>query len=168
MSLLVRQRGIWTGQVNYVIKSTRAAACITTSKRHHQHSIETKANTNSDVRINEVGVHMINEDIRAYLFGPLKEKNQEDVENAIKHLKHFGLNEGQPDVVKSLPTSLELPTLCGNIRQHFNWLGERQTQVYRRLMSSFEVSDGFESVPQKFAFTPGWTRYLAFFVALCA
>lgn len=63
-------------------------------------------------RTNEVGVQMVNEDLRAYIFGNKKQPSSEDIQRAREHLKEHNLADKKVDYLKDV-TNIELPKLIG-------------------------------------------------------
>ena len=119
-------------------------------------------------RINEIGVQMIEENLRKYLFYGREFDNKSDEQVIIgkvrKHLKKFNLatdehlasSTGRP--MKDIDGRLELPKLSGdNIDEHIRNIARKQTDVYARLMSVFSMQN-IPEIPREFCFKPGWTR----------
>lgn len=130
--------------------------------RFYSSSSEPKRNSNQptdhNLRINEVGVQMINEKLRSYLFDKLYPRSPELIEKSKQHLEKFKLNNKElhpmPDV-----NEFELPKLKGkNIEEHFTNIGQEQIEPYMKLVSLF-ASNGIPKLPAKFSFTAGWTKY---------
>ena len=118
-------------------------------------------NNEIDVRINEVGVQMINEKLRRYLFGGEKNKPAiELVEKSRKHLNSFDLNKNPLDSFIKDVDNIELPKMRGrNIEEHFETIGNEQTREYRKLISLFSAQDTLPKMPKSFSFKSGWTKY---------
>jgi hypothetical protein len=60
------------------------------------------------VRLNEVNVQMINEKYRSLIFGEKKEKNDNDIEKAKKHLQSFELDNKKVEILKEFQ-DFEMP-----------------------------------------------------------
>jgi DNA polymerase gamma 1 len=112
------------------------------------------------VRVNEVGVQMINEKLRSYLFGANKSTPPiELVDKSLKHLNTFDLNTKKLDSFLKDVDNIELPKLRGsNLDEHFKTIGNEQTYEYRKLISIFSANDILPKIPKMFSFKPGWTK----------
>lgn len=60
------------------------------------------------VRLNEVNVQMINEKYRSLIFGEKKEKNDNDIEKAKKHLQSFELDNKKVEILNEFQ-DFEMP-----------------------------------------------------------
>lgn len=113
-------------------------------------------------RFNEVGIQMINEDLRKLLFGQKNPSDLKLVKMAQAGLRAKGLfnkDRGSSHLKDIDLESLKLPALKGaNIEQHFNNISRHQTNQYLKLMSQF-VQNGLPRMPKRFDFSPGWTKY---------
>lgn len=69
-------------------------------------------------RTNEVGVQMINEDLRSYIFGNKKPNSDENVKRAKEHLKEHNLADKKVEFLKDV-TGIELPKLIGILNCNF-------------------------------------------------
>ena len=106
---------------------------------------------------NEVGVQMIDEKLRRYLFGSKLLKDSDLIERAKEHLKKFDLLNKNVDYMKEID-SLKLPKLKGStIEEHFIQISTKSSEKYFKLLSIFIASD-IPKMPDKFSFQPGWTR----------
>ena len=119
-------------------------------------------------RINEVGVQMISENLRQYLFGAGKDRPKAElVEKSRKHLETFDLNKKKLDTLISDVDNFELPKLRGkSLEEHFKNIGNDQTMKYRKLISMFAANyKTLPEMPKEFCFKSGWTKYFteAFF-----
>lgn len=112
------------------------------------------------VRINEVGVQMINEKLRSYLFGANKSTAPiELVDKSLKHLNAFDLNTKKLDSFLNDVDNIELPKLRGsNLDEHFKTIGNEQTYEYRKLISIFSANDTLPKIPNRFSFKSGWNK----------
>jgi DNA polymerase gamma 1 len=112
----------------------------------------------SEVPINQVGIQMINEKLRSYLFNEKHVVKGSDIEKAADHLKKFGLflKESQP--VEDVD-QLNLPNLKGkNIEEHFYNIAREKTVEYNKLLNKL-TNNGIPNMPKQFEFKAGWTRY---------
>ena len=124
----------------------------------HHNDKDKKADNH--VRINEVGVQMINEKLRKYLFSLEKTDPHLDLVNKSKtHLEKFGLNKKEPNSFIKDIDHIELPKLKGqNLEEHFQKIGNEQTQKYRKLISLFSSQKSLPKMPTNFCFKAGWTK----------
>jgi DNA polymerase gamma 1 len=108
-------------------------------------------------RSNQVGIQMINDNLRDYLFKESLEPGPDQVQKALEHLKNFNLNQKKSETQKDVE-NLELPMLRGkNIAEHFTNIGRKQTQKYMKLISQL-INNDLPPMPQNFEFQSGWTR----------
>lgn len=134
-----------TARINNVIRTN---ICEVSSKKY----------PDSEIRVSEVGVQMINEKLRSHLFKEKAIKDPFVVQKSQEHLAHFNLNDGKLDPIKDIDY-IELPKLVGhNIEEHFLNIGRKQLDNYLRLISQFANSE-IPSMPSNFNFGPGWTKY---------
>jgi DNA polymerase gamma 1 len=109
------------------------------------------------VRINQVGIQMINENLRHYLFKECAEPDKNLVDKAKKQLKKFNLNNKKSEPLRDVD-NLQLPYLRGrNIDEHFTNIGRKQTQKYVKLISQL-TNNELPPMPKEFKFESGWTR----------
>lgn len=134
--------------------------------RFYSASSEPKPNPNQNpnhpadrnLRINEVGVQMINEHLRSHLFDKLQPRSPELIDKSKQHLNKFKLNNKELHPMADV-NEFELPKLNGkNIEEHFANIGHDQIEPYTKLVSLF-ASNGIPKLPAEFRFTPGWTKY---------
>ena len=64
--------------------------------------------TQTDQITNEFGVQMINEKYRSLIFGEKKEKNDNDIEKAKKHLQSFELDNKKVEILNEFQ-DFEMP-----------------------------------------------------------
>lgn len=135
----------------------------------------------SPVRINDIGIQMISDRLRRYLFDTQlpsqsdkvpenentacvskdQKEEQLDLLKKVKdHLHKFDLATkplGEKDILKDV-NELDLPKLEGkNIEEHIYNISSRQIEDYLKLMSVFS-SNKLPKIPDSFSFTAGWTR----------
>ena len=115
---------------------------------------------NENVRINEVGVQMINEKLRKYLFTSERtDPGPGCIERSLKHLSSFDLNTKKLDSFIKDVDHIELPKLKGkSLDEHFQNIGNEQTHKYRKLISLFAANESLPKMPTKFCFKAGWTK----------
>ena len=112
-------------------------------------------------RFNEVGIQMIHETTRKYLFGKKKEEvNQANIQKAKKHLEKFGLLDKKTDILKDVTTKIKLPKLFGgNIHEHFTNIAHQYTHKYLKIISLLCSTKEIPEMPKQFNFSAGWTMY---------
>ena len=125
------------------------------------HSCQTQANLkilNDQTRINELGIQMINEKLRQYLFrDEVNLSDSELVQKAQEHLKMFNLQNKKSDIQKEI-SDFELPRLGGkNIEEHFINIARKQTNEYLKLISKL-TNNNIPEIPSMFQLTTGWTK----------
>ena len=147
-----------TKSLNTLCQAKKLCVTLKCAKTHAPSEIA-QENENS-VRINEVGVQMINEKLRRYLFGLEKNTSPKElVEKSRKHLNSFDLNKKQLDSFIRDVDNIELPKLRGrNLEEHFKNIGNEQTHVYRKLICSFAANPTLPKMPTTFHFKSGWTK----------
>lgn len=123
-------------------------------------TVETVKNTSTEVRTNEVGIQMISEQLRSYLFGEQFQKSKKDIEKSHEHLKKFDLLNKNSDVIADLTSKLKLPKLYGkNIDEHFRYIAHKSIDKYVHIISKLANCENMPQMPKKFNWAPGWTRY---------
>jgi DNA polymerase gamma 1 len=139
-------------------KKTKAHAAQSKQPKANQlDNQQEKCQPTAPARINQVGIQMINEKLRHYLFNENVEPDPEKIKIAMTHLTSFELN-CKPSAVQKDVDELELPTLRGqNIAEHFTNIGRSQARGYLKLMSKL-TNDQLPPMPTKFEFQSGWTR----------
>jgi hypothetical protein len=117
-------------------------------------SITCNLNNNN---LNEVGVQMIDETFRSYLFGKRKPKDVESITKAREHLKKFDLIDKNIELMQEV-NKLKLPKLKGqNIDEHFENIGNQIKFKYFNMVCSFAASC-LPPMPKNFNLAAGWTK----------
>jgi hypothetical protein len=117
-------------------------------------------NEPTKARHNEVGIQMISENLREYLFGERKPVNKENIEKARDHLKQFNLLEKNTDQIKDITNNIKLPKLYGaNLDEHFKHIAGKYTDKYVKIISKLCSTQDLPKMPTKYNFSSGWTRY---------
>jgi DNA polymerase gamma 1 len=116
-----------------------------------------KSNSNDTRRLNPCGIQMVNEDLRSYLFGPKKPKNQTAIDKALDHLNKFDLLNKNTEQISDVK-GLKLPELYGtNLDEHFKYIGYKQILKYTKLLNRFCQTE-LPKLPDKFELQAGWTK----------
>lgn len=111
----------------------------------------------SNLRINEFGIQMINEELFKKLFHKANVKhNSSDIIELIQKLRSCNLFVND---VKTVPdVNLKLPYLEGKtIEEYFETIGNKLGNPYKELL--LELIKGIPEIPEKWEMKPGWTRY---------
>jgi DNA polymerase gamma 1 len=147
---------------------TRGSSCYVSNNRHGSSKTssfsEKNALPSANARINQIGIQMVSEKLRKYLFGLSQDRARSKRDDVLlpkvkEHLKKFNLDKplNEKDLLPDVP-GLELPKLMGNnIEEHIRLIAQKQTEGYLRLISFF-TSNAIPQIPEHFSFTPGWTR----------
>lgn len=116
---------------------------------------------NENVRISEIGIQMLNEKLRSHLFGSQKDKDPETIKQVQENLKKFKLANKSTDILADV-LNLKLPQLQGaNIEEHFINIARKQSDKYVNMITQLCNTD-IPPMPEKFSFTPGWTKLVKY------
>lgn len=119
-------------------------------------------------RVNEIGVQMVEEKLRNYLFKgcDFGKPDAELITKVKEHLKIFNLatdTQASSNKLMKDIEHLELPKLSGeNIEEHIRNIASKQIEDYTRLMSIFSMQN-IPKIPTEFAFKSGWTKLIRSF-----
>ena len=122
-----------------------------------------KCDTNN--RFNPLGIQMISSSLRQKLFGSNEKTidyDKQKLNEIKKHLKFHGLNTEvieSDSILNDFNIEKYLPKLFSNdLSKHFELLGERLSEKYKRLAFDLIQSQSPEP-PKQWVFSEGWTRY---------
>ncbi|CAG0885501.1 unnamed protein product [Cyprideis torosa] len=156
-----------------------ATATSPTTIRHKSSSSAARLNTNpSDdnlsFRVNGVGIPVIPNSLLTHLFGSDSSTSSSLspstpftlIPSVLAHLKSHGIQlptaeEISKAISQRLPSSLEIPPLVGNdVSEHFFRIATDQCGEYRDHLDSLSAIP-IPSMPSKWVFRSGWTKYTA-------
>lgn len=140
-----------------------------------------KVNSKIQIRHNELGIQMIPGYLRENIFGNLlslsKLTSKTKLEESKYHLyknnlwkKKLSNYENKYYASKTIDQPLfpipdvdikpfRLPKLNGrNVEEHFFNIGKNYSEPYKQLIEK-AIHNEFPKMPDKWSFTPGWTKY---------
>ncbi|XP_067132556.1 DNA polymerase subunit gamma-1 isoform X1 [Centruroides vittatus] len=108
-------------------------------------------------RFNPLNIQMLSPSLHSQIFKNSSQIKQESIKKSIDHLKHHHLWGKETSVLPDI--ELKLPKLFGNnIDEHFQYLGNRFSSEYRKLLEIL-IHTELPEKPQKWEFIKGWVRY---------
>jgi len=109
----------------------------------------------TEFRKNPLNIQMLSANLYEQLFNESHTTDENVLKMALNELSKYDL----PSTLHKVPDiELQLPTLEGNIVDHFYEIGKMQSEPYAVLMDEF-LKQEIPEMPQEWVFREGWTRY---------